>query len=348
MKRNLVLAITLIALSGSALAHHGATSQFDPSMIVKISGVVTDLGFVNPHSYVYLDVEDEDGIVSNWHCEMRAATVMKRSGWTADMFEAGTRVSIVGIASRREANGCYVETIAFNDGPPIERYAQIEEKKGEPDSQRPARAAWGDPFIGGDWAANQRLAGAVSGPNAGGGPPRRPRGGRVELTEAGTAASAANEEVRSDRVTGRLDCVSRDFFSDWIFDQHPNRIVQEKNRIELKYGFMDTARTIHMDISEHPAVLEPSWAGHSIGHWDNDVLVVDTTGFTASASRRSVHSEQFHTVERFSLDAAQNALNRSYVADDALFWKTEQTGQDTVYISDYPYEKYNCDDRTVE
>ena len=85
MKRAAVfLAMTLAA--GIAVAHHGAQSQFDQSKSLEVSGVVTKIRFVNPHSYVYFDVTNDDGTVDSWRCEMRAATVLKRSGWSADMF----------------------------------------------------------------------------------------------------------------------------------------------------------------------------------------------------------------------------------------------------------------------
>lgn len=352
MNKTLTLATIFTLLPGGLLAHHGTTSQFDASRIVEISGVVTDLGFVNPHSYVYLDVTTESGEVVNWHCEMRASSLLKRSGWTEEMFANGTKVDIVGTMSRAEDNGCYIETIAFNGGEPIERYAQIEENQLQPETTRPLVTAWGDPYIAGDWAANQRLVGAVSGPNAAPRPPRggRGRGPRIELSAAGEAAAAEIASASEEGVAGRLDCSPRDFFSDWTFDQPANRIEQEQDQIILRYGFMDTVRTIHMDMPEHPAALEPSWAGHSIGKWEDGVLVVDTVGFSVVSNRRGTHSEKFHAVERFTLDSESGTLVRTYVGEDPLFWNPgqQQTGEDTVYLADYPYEPYACDDRTVE
>ncbi len=370
MKKLLTLA-ALATLPMSAMAHHGHNSQFDVTKIVKVSGVITDLGFVNPHAYVYFDVTGENGEVVNWHCEMRAASVMKRSGWTADMFKNGTAIDVVGVASRKEANGCYVETVALAGGEAIERYAQLEENKLEVNTERPAKTAWGVPYIGGDWAAEQRLVGAVSaavaapadagGPPGAGGPPRRGGGTPLEYSVEGLAAlkiaEATISEAAAETATGRLDCNPRDFFRDWTFDQPSNRIIQEENKIVLKYGFMDTERTIHLDMKEHPANITSSFAGHSIGHWDGDVLVVDTVGFAPSVSWgrgrtsiNSVKSDQLHVVERFTLDTEKGSLTRAYTSDDSLYWAEgqQQSGQDVVLLADYPWEPYACDDRTVE
>lgn len=350
MKKFLVLSALIAAVSGSVQAHHGTNGQFDASKLLTVTGVISDLAFVNPHAYVYVDVTDSNGEVATWNCEMRASSVLRRSGWTPEMFANGTSVHIEGVAARRDDLGCYIETISFNGGPAIERYAQLDDTQiDELLSGRSAVTAWGDPNIAGDWAAEQRLVGAISGPDAAGGPPRGPGGrrGGVELTEAATGYRAEMVDA-DDTVAGRLDCSPRDFFSDWTFDQPSNRIIQEQDTITLKYGFMDTERVIHLNMDEHPADIEPSWAGHSIGKWDDGVLVVDTTGFTRFAGSRSTRSEQFHAVERFVLDHEAGSLTRSYTADDALFWQGEQTGEDVVFLADYPWEPYACDDRSVE
>ena len=116
----------------------------------------------------------------------------------------------------------------------------------------------------------------------------------------------------------------------------------------MQYGFMGLTRTIHLDVTEHPAVLAPSVAGHSIGRWEGDVLVVDTVGFAPgvlSADAITMHSDQLRIVERFTLDSEAGALRRTYVAEDPLFFSGQYTGSDNVFIADLPYESYNCDER---
>ena len=326
------------------LAHHGTTGQFDRATFLEISGVITDIGFVNPHAYVYLDVINDDGQIVNWHCEMRSATVLRRSGWTKEMFANGTQLDIVGNPSHKEANGCYVETISFNGGPAIQRYHQVEENQAEVATDRPLRTPEGHPFIGGDWAAEQNL------PSSGEIDPSfshlRPQ--TLILTPAGTAIDEANRNAPEDKITGRLDCTPRDVLNDWIYNEIPNRIIQSDDKITFQYGYMDTVKVVHMNLSEHPEKLTPSWIGHSIGWWEGDALVVDTIGYTMATGRGNFHSEQFHSIERFSLNTENWTLNRSYVADDSLFWENQLISSDTVYLSDLAYAPYNCDDRAVE
>ena len=89
------LGIVLASLASvaPAWAHHGV-ANFDLNTEVTISGTVTRLDLVNPHSWLHLDVAGHDGRVVPWRCELRGATVLRRSGWSADMFAAGTTVTI--------------------------------------------------------------------------------------------------------------------------------------------------------------------------------------------------------------------------------------------------------------
>ncbi len=126
-----------------------------------------------------------------------------------------------------------------------------------------------------------------------------------------------------------------------------NRINQTPERITLQYGFMDLTRTIHLNLDKHPANLRPSVAGHSIGHWEGDVLVVDTTGFAPgvlSAEANTLHSNQLHVVERFELNPEKQTLSRSYVATDPLYFNAEYKGSDTMYVAEAPYSRYACKD----
>ena len=364
MDKQVILAVGLAGLATAAVAHHG-TSTFDHSQELEITGVASDIAFVNPHSYVYLDVPDEAGNIAVWRCEMRAATALRRSGWTEEMFRSGRPLTIVGAPSREEAHTCYVNTIEFADGSTADRYSQLVEAAARSvPADRSERRANGVPNIAGDWAAEQRVMadprgregglvplgvarqGAAEGrPPRPNGPPPGPRLG-VEPTDAGRQASAGYDPQTDNP---RFQCQPTNIFMDWVFDQHVNQIVQSDSTITLKYGFMDLERTIHLDMAEHPADLTPSKAGHSIGHWDGDVLVVDTIGFEPGfldGRRGFMYSDQMHVVERWTYDHSAGTLSRSWVAEDPLYFTGQYTNQDVVSIADIPYEPYNCDDRT--
>ena len=94
---------------------------------------------------------------------------------------------------------------------------------------------------------------------------------------------------------------------DWTFDWPVNRITQAtvdgEKLIDIGYGLDSFSRRIHLGMEGHPAGLEPSNAGHSIGRWEGDTLVVDSVGFTAGVLVPPTrNSDKLHVVERFTLD----------------------------------------------
>lgn len=80
-------------------------------------------------------------------------------------------------------------------------------------------------------------------------------------------------------------------------------LPEAKRLLIFDIGGPHTFRTVHMDGRGHPSDLSPSYYGHAIGWWEDDTLVVDSTGFNESfwLDRRGLpHTEQLHTVERFT------------------------------------------------
>ena len=85
MHMHLCVLAAALGVSTAALAHHGF-GRFDRTKPVEITGVIKSIDFVNPHSYLNLDVVGPDGKLIAMRCEMRAATLLRRSGWSEEMF----------------------------------------------------------------------------------------------------------------------------------------------------------------------------------------------------------------------------------------------------------------------
>lgn len=189
-------------------------------------------------------------------------------------------------------------------------------------------------------AVGMAPGGEVGVPPEAGGPGGR--GGQYRQSAAGLAASAAAAGA------ARQTCAASSLFSDWTKDQHINRIQQTKDTIKIDYGFLDISRTIHLNMTTHPKDVPPSKWGHSIGRWDGDTLIVDTTGFLAGPIAAGImHSDRFHLVERFTMSADGRQLTRSWVGEDPLYLTEPFRGQDVVEISQTPFEPYNCKDLTA-
>ncbi|HET7925024.1 MAG TPA: hypothetical protein VFL30_09000, partial [Rhodanobacteraceae bacterium] len=169
----------------------------------------------------------------------------------------------------------------------------------------------------------------------------------VTLTAAGQAASDALRNLPPER-NPRLSCQITSVLFDWVFDGTINRITQSDDVITMEYG-RGLTRTVHVDMSAHPSRIAPSRAGHSIGRWDGDTLVVDTVGFEPGSLAGAVaHSAELHLVERFTLDPKTLALERDYVATDPLYFENEYVGGDTVLPADAPFAVDACKELAYE
>jgi hypothetical protein len=150
--RGLSLAVASLLVAPAALAHHGF-GNFAMNEDITLSGVITKLDFVNPHSWVHFEVTTADGTKAQHRCELRSATTLRRSGWTPEMFAAGQTITIQGSPDRAEKNACYVSTITFGDGTVLDRYGQ--RIPAQTTTERPARLPSGEPNLSGDWAVEQ-------------------------------------------------------------------------------------------------------------------------------------------------------------------------------------------------
>jgi hypothetical protein len=134
-----------------------------------------------------------------------------------------------------------------------------------------------------------------------------------------------------------------------VFDGAVNRITQERDRIVINYGLYSFERVIHMSMVAHPTNITPSYAGHSIGRWEGDVLVVDTVGFEPGVIAPPVrNSGELHIVERFSLDPEKMVLTRDFVAEDPVYFTDRYVGRDQVLVADVPYVAHPCNELTPE
>jgi hypothetical protein len=99
---------------------------------------------------------------------------------------------------------------------------------------------------------------------------------------------------------------------------HQLEIRQRANdRIELHYGEWDARRTVYMDGRARPATEAPSRLGYSVGRWEGETLVVETSGVAANQSSwRSEHSAQLRVVERFTRSAKGDTLLLTATIED--------------------------------
>ena len=110
------MAAGLLFASGIVLAHHAYTAEFDTTKPVKVTGVVTKLEWSNPHIWIYLDVKDDKGNVTNWGFSASPPGMLARRGITKNSLKQGDVLTISGHRAKDGSNNASGNIVTMADG----------------------------------------------------------------------------------------------------------------------------------------------------------------------------------------------------------------------------------------
>lgn len=129
---------------------------------------------------------------------------------------------------------------------------------------------------------------------------------------------------------------------------YPAEIIQDRDRIIVIFeGGGHVWREIHMDGREHPEgdELAPAYFGHSVGHWEGDTLVVDTVGYNEKTwidFGGHTHTDQLHTVERFSRPFKEVLHYEAVIDDPGAYSESWTVAWDIDWIEGQELSDYMC------
>ena len=117
MRNRLALGIAgLLMAAAPTWAHHAFAAEFDAQKPVKLKGTVVKVEFINPHSWIHIDVKGPDGKVSNWMVECGSPNTLLRRGFTRSSVTPGMEIVVDGYQAKDgslKANG---RDVTFKDG----------------------------------------------------------------------------------------------------------------------------------------------------------------------------------------------------------------------------------------
>jgi hypothetical protein len=117
MKRIALFVIGVALLTAQTLsAHHSFAAEFDRNSPVTLTGSVTRVDWGNPHIWVFMDVKDDTGKVSNWGVEGGAPNALFRNGWRKDSLKVGDTVTVEGFKSKDGLPRANANRVTLPDG----------------------------------------------------------------------------------------------------------------------------------------------------------------------------------------------------------------------------------------
>ena len=106
----------LMAMVLPVVAHHSFSAEFDRDKRVTLDGKVVEMQWVNPHSWLVIDVAKPDGTVDRWRIEGGSPSVLLRLGWNRNSLPAGTRIKVVAYQAKDGSFRASSQSIEFPDG----------------------------------------------------------------------------------------------------------------------------------------------------------------------------------------------------------------------------------------
>ncbi len=316
--RSLVIPLLVCGLTATH-AHH-SDAVYDYEAIVAFDAEVARYVWRNPHVTIFVETEDETGERIEWEIESGSTPIMIRSGWSQNLLDTGEAVTIRAHPMRSGQRKAILNTLETTDG---RLWSQVEGV---------AEVTVAASNLEGVWRG-------IRSTGLGG------QADRLVLTPAGEAAVASYDRV-TDSPNVQCVPIPPPFLNS--ITNYLSGIELLEDRVILRNEFFDMSRTVYTDGREHPENGERTNQGHSIGWWEGDTLVVDTTllsSHRAGNSSSGVPSgAQKHVVERFSLsDDGTRAIVDVLVEDPEFLAEPFEGRTEMVYSPHLQLYAYDCE-----
>ncbi len=307
-----VAAALVIALTANA---HHSSSTYNLESQVTIEGTVTRVQWVNPHVFIYIDEITDGGQSRSWAVEGVNPASLRKIGWSRDTLELGDVIRVIGNPSKNMSSpGIYPNEIyhsntkLFDEQEFFAGIFTVEE------------ADTGTDSLAGVWRSTLNPAVIL---------PReleadfQPGIGLHDITAAGLEALGQFDELT---MNPALNC--QEITAPLIMHFGDNKeIILGEDEIRIVSEYDGGVRTIHMGVSSHDGAT-PTNQGHSIGSWEGNTLVVDTTHFADNNFGNGFglpSSAQKHLQERITLSADGRSLNYQFTLTDPVYLAAPMT-----------------------
>ncbi|HEY7671182.1 MAG TPA: DUF6152 family protein [Gammaproteobacteria bacterium] len=267
-----VAAFAAVMAAAPAAAHHSVAAEFDTSLQGELEGDITQVWFTNPHVRYRLTVPKSDGTTEDWELQAGNVTTLLRQNWSADSLKVGDHITVAGDLGRAGAKKVRIREIAFADG-------RVLPQRGGPQTDRNTIYASADkdytystrhePYpidITGAWRNDYKWHVTVD--------DLEPK--PTPFTAEGRQIFAATEPWHDYALRCMAMGLPRVFGAPYNM-----AITDAGSHYLMLYLEHNTPRRVWMDGRTAPPTTPATPMGFSVGHWEGDELVVETTHLMA-------------------------------------------------------------------
>ena len=323
--------------ASSAVAHHSQAAFFDVENRTELAGEVTSTRWRNPHVAFAVTVIGADGQPEEWSVESNSLNALERIGISPDTVAVGDQIRLWGPISKHGLLSMRAYNILLANGEEVIMMPQASTERHWTDHELIAAV----PVL-----ENKDVSESIEQAD---GIFRVWSYGRISLinpelplTVAAAAAKAAFNPLTDDPV---LRCIPTGMPA--VMDvTFPIEFIAQGDDIVLRLEQWDTVRTIHMAGDPDAAAGRPATReGYSLGHWDGDVLVIETSNIDAPFfdDRGTPLGDAVHVVERFTLSDDENSLHwQATTTDPETFTEPVVQEQTFNWVPGEEIRPYEC------
>ena len=352
--KTIVATAVMVLPTWTTMAHH-SNSSYQVDEIISLTGTVKEWQWVNPHTWLIMTVEDENGNEVEWAVEGRAPGVLRRAGWSATVLEAGEQVQVYASPQKDGAPVGIIARVTKADGTILGNRADLDlaafaitDRRGEVSNRNVPN------FSGVYYPYNPNAAAAPALPaNAPLPPPTR-----TGPTSDGSLGRQPNDPKLTPEYLAMWEVIAASRTSgSYEYDNIANclppgmpammgmaygmEILQTEDRITFFSEHQDALRRVYLDGREpaESVLNDPTYAGYSTGHWEGDTLVVETVALTTKSfiDSSSPHSDQMTIHERIRFIEPGILQDQITVTDPIALeepWEVTRTYQRATYPND--------------
>src|SRR5262245_56382734 len=303
-----------------ALAHH-SNSAYQVDKIITLEGTVKEWKWMNPHTWLILEVDGADGKKQEWAVEGRPPGILGRAGWSGDILQPGERVTVHASPAKNGDPEGIIARVTKADGTVLGNQPNFSRAAAADVAPRPAPSA--APAAG----SRPNFAGVYYSAQEGGqAPPPARRPGeplppptRSSPTADGSQGRGPDAPKLTPDYLAKWNAIAKSRISgSYATDNVANclppgvpammsaaygmEIMQDEQKITFFSEHQDALRRVYLDGRKAtPEILaDPTYAGYSTGRWEGDTLVVDTVALTTKSyiDGSSPHSDKMTVQER--------------------------------------------------